>query len=91
MTVRVKISVNKLNSGKIQIAVFRDAPNQMTGPVQTYASIEDARRVLFAIGVPSAAIDRNFQVLSEIEPKEVLNFTPLEVADDVLAAHGFRP
>lgn len=91
LTVPVRIGINKLNSGRIQIAVFRDAPNQMTGPVQTYPSAENARKVLLAFGIPSAEIDRNFQALSEIGPKGVLNFTPLEVADEILAAQGFRP
>ena len=51
-TVRVKIGINKLNSGRIQIAVFRDAPNQMTGPVQTYPCAENARKALLAFWNP---------------------------------------
>ncbi len=83
----VKVDINKLNSGRVQIAVFR--PEQSAGPVQTYASPNEAKTVLLAFGLPGVEIDEQLEILSEIGPQELLHFGKREIADDVLHTHGF--
>ena len=85
----VTIDINKLKSGKVQISIFR--AGQSSGSVQTYPSPTEAETVLLALGMPAETIDRQLEILSEIDPKELLHFGPHYVLDDVLSAHGFHP
>jgi len=88
VAMQVRVDINKLNSGKVQIAVFRFP--QSTGFVLDYPSPKEAREVLLALGIDPGQVDRTLQVLMEIGPKEPLHFPAQEISDDVLHAHGFR-
>ena len=85
----VKIDINKLKSGKIQISMLR--ASQSSGPVQTYPSPAEAIPVLLALGIPATTINRQLEILADIGPKELLHFGQWDVADDVLGAHRFHP
>jgi hypothetical protein len=86
MTIRV--DVNKLNTGKVQIAAFRGSSS--SGFVLNYPSPKEAREALIALGFPTKELDNKFEILSELGPKEVLHFTPREISDEILASTGFR-
>jgi hypothetical protein len=83
----VKINMNKLNSGKIQVAVYR--AEQSAGPVQEYSSSIEAEKVLLGLGIPTETVTQQLDLLAEVGPKELLRFSPMEVLDEVLHSHGF--
>jgi hypothetical protein len=85
----VNISVNSLYSGRFQICVSK--PQSSPHPVQTYPSAEEARRVLLAFGIEEKAIDEIMNLLSDTGPNEPLYFKPMNVPQDNLWSHGFKP
>ena len=84
----VNVSVNRLNSGRVQISVAK--PQANPNPVQTYASIDIARRVLLDFGIDEKEVDSTLKLLSEIGPQDVLRFSAMDVAQNLLDKHGFR-
>src|SRR6266576_3979449 len=60
----VNVSVNRLNSGGVQICVAK--PQANPSPVQTYPSIDAARRVLLEFGIDEKDIDATLKLLPEV-------------------------
>jgi hypothetical protein len=60
----VNVSVNRLKSGKVQILVAK--PQATPNPVQTYPSIDAARRVLVDFGIEEKEVDSTLKLLPEI-------------------------
>jgi hypothetical protein len=86
--VRARIDINKLNSGKIQLALFRR--HQSSGFVVDFQSATEARTALIAFGIDQVRIEGTLELLDEIGAKEVLHFPEQELNDDALRASGFR-
>jgi len=85
----VRISVNKMNSGRMQISARRLGLGVSTGPVVTYKQESDVRKVLSALGFGERLINDQLQVLAEIGPNELLHFPDSNIPEDVLRANGF--
>lgn len=84
----VNVSVNRLNSGRVQILVAK--PQANPNPVQTYPSIDAAKRVLLDFGIDEKEVGSTLKLLPEIGPQEVLRFSAMDVAQNLLEKHGFR-
>lgn len=84
----VNVSVNRLNSGRVQICVGR--PQATPTPVQTYASIEMARGVLLDFGIDEQEVDSTMRLLPDMGSEGVLRFPAMEVAQRLLEKHGFK-
>ena len=85
---QIRVDINRLKSGKVQIAVFRS--QQSNGFALDYPSPNEARGVLLALGIDLGEVDRTLEVLAEIGPKEPLHFPPQEISAEVLRSQGFR-
>ena len=84
----VKIGVNSLNSARVQIYVGKPESNPQ--PVQTYSSLEQARRVLLEFGIEPTQVDATLNLISDVGPNQPLYFSPLDVAQRILWDHGFK-
>lgn len=85
----VQVSVNKTNSGRMQIFVKRVGPSVSTGPVVKYQEEADVRKVLAAFGFSQNVIDGRLEVLSEFGPNESLKFPEADIPIELLHSHGF--
>ena len=85
----VRVSINKMNSGRMQICCARPGSN---GYVITYSSggaRVEVTNALVALGISAETIDRSLDMLGDFGPDEVLLVEEREIADDVLHANGF--
>ena len=73
----VNVSVNRLNSGRVQICVMK--PQSNPHPVQTYPSVEEARKVLLGFGIGEKDVDATLKLLPEVGPNETLRFSSMDV------------
>jgi len=87
--VLVKIDINKLKSGRVQISLRRIELS--AGHAQTYPSPVEAKAVLLGLGMPDATVDEKLEVLSGVGSKELLHVGQFNIADDVLSVHRFHP
>jgi hypothetical protein len=58
--------------------------------VQTYPSIEEARKVLSGFGIDDKELDAILKLVSEVGPNELLRFSPMDIPQHVLWQHGFK-
>lgn len=86
---QVQVSINKMNSGRMQIFVRRITPSASTGPVVTYREEAEVKKVLAALGFSRDVIDGQLEILSEFGPNESLRFPAADISLEVLHAHGF--
>ncbi|MGB6477331.1 MAG: hypothetical protein WBF04_25030 [Candidatus Sulfotelmatobacter sp.] len=87
MTVRV--SINKMNSGRMQICCARPGSS---GYVMTYAAASakaEVTKTLLALGFSAETINGSLDMLSDFGPDEMLQVEELDISDDVLHANGF--
>jgi hypothetical protein len=84
----VDVSVNRLNSGRVQICVAR--PQATPTPVQTYASIEMAQGVLLDFGIDEQEVNSTMKLLPEIGPEGVLRFPAMDISQSLLERHSFK-
>jgi hypothetical protein len=52
--------------------------------------VELARHVLINFGIEEKLIDETLKLLSEVDPNQALYFSPRDVPQHILGAHGFR-
>ncbi len=84
----VNVSVNRLNSGRVQICVMK--PQSNPHPVQTYPSVEEARKVLLGFGINQKDVDATLKLLPEVGPNETLWLSSMDVPQGNLWAQGFK-
>ena len=84
----VNVSVNRLNSGRVQICVMK--PQSNPHPVQTYPSVEEARKVLLGFGIGAKDVDATLKLLPEVGPNATLRFSSMDVPQGNLWAQGFK-
>jgi hypothetical protein len=87
MTVRV--SINKMNSGRMQICCARP---DSSGHVITYATASakaEVTKALLALGISAETIDGALDMLADFGPDEMLQVEERDIPDDVLHANGF--
>jgi hypothetical protein len=85
----VRVSINKLNSGRMQICCARPGSS---GYVMTYLSANakvEVTNALLALGISAETIDKSLDMLGEFGPDEMLLVEEREIGDDVLHAKGF--
>lgn len=86
---QVHVSINKMNSGRMQIFVRRTAPSVSTGPVVTFREEAEVKKVLAAFGFSQDVIDGQLEILFEFGPNESIRFPEADISAAVLHAHGF--
>ena len=80
--------MNSLNSGRFQICVGKPQSNAL--PVQTYSSLEEARRVLLELGIEQTQVDATLNLISDVGPNQPLYFSPTDIPQRILWDHGFK-
>lgn len=92
---RVLITLNKTNTGRIQLACVRST-NERGGIGTGYAlspfnpnAGADIEAILGNLGVDEDSIRRNMVLLSEVGAGELVKVADLDVADEVLRENGF--
>jgi len=91
---KVRITLNKMNSGRMQVACVRSSGQlggSGTGAVRTFAADanEKLRKFLGALGIGDDVIAEAMSSVSKICPYEVLTVAELDVSKEVLQANGF--
>ena len=81
----VIVSVSKLDNGRIQVGVAK--PQHDSKPAQSYASENEARKVLLGFGVGDEAADL---YLFKLIPSQELTFPPMDVPQHELLSRGFH-
>jgi hypothetical protein len=85
----VTFGIAKLPDGKVRLAV--EKPQHSVIAERTYSSLEDVRRVLLDMDIPSDISDFYFKLLPDIEANQTLKFPPLYVPQYLLAAERLHP
>jgi len=86
--VLVKVGINSLNSGRVQISVSKPQANPQ--PVQTYPSPKEAREVLLEFCIDGKEIDDTLKLLSDVGPNQPLHFFARDIPQKVLSDYGFK-
>jgi hypothetical protein len=92
---KVLITLNKSNTGKIQLACVRST-NERGGigtgstlpPFNPNATAE-VEEVLRNLGVEDDLIQRNMALLQTVGPSELVKVADIEVPDEILTDNGF--
>jgi hypothetical protein len=85
----VRVSINKMNSGRMQICCARPGSN---GYVITYSSASarvEVTNALLALGISAETVDRSLDMLGDFGPDEMLLVEERDISDDVLHTNGF--
>jgi hypothetical protein len=92
LTVLVDISINHESGGGAKVSVCsRRATN--TNWWRMYPSIEEAKKVLLALGVRddlAEGLNRPMDLLLDLNSREPIDFLSIDVPEDVLAKYGFK-
>lgn len=96
LKMKVLITLNKTNTGRIQLACVRST-NERGGIGTGYSlppfnpnALGDIEGILRDLGVGEDTIQKNISLLSEVGAGELVRVADLEVPDDVLREAGFR-
>lgn len=85
----IRVSINKMNSGRMQVCCARPSSN---GYVLTYPAAsakEDVTKVLLALGISEGTIEDRLATLADFGPNEMLLVEEREIMDEVLRRNGF--
>jgi len=92
---KVQITLNKTNTGRIQLACVRST-NERGGIGTGFAlppfnpnAVADVEEILRNLGVSENSINENISLLSEIAPGELVKVANLDVDDEILRENGF--
>jgi hypothetical protein len=93
---KVLISLNKTNTGRIQLTCTRST-NERGGigtgsalPPFNPNAIAEVEEIIRCLGVDEDAIGRSVSALSTAKPGDVVRVADLEVPDEVLRENGFQ-
>jgi hypothetical protein len=92
---KVLITLNKTNTGKIQLACVRSTNER--GGIGTGSSlppfnpnaVAEVEEVLRSLGVEEESIQRNIVLLREVGANELVKVADIDVPDEVLVENGF--
>jgi len=85
----VIVSVSKLDNGRIQVGVAK--PQHDSKRAQSYASENEARKVLLGFGVGDEAADLYlFKLIPQLSASQELTFPPMDVPQHELLSRGFH-
>jgi hypothetical protein len=79
----VTFGIAKLANGKIRLIAER--PQHSAKAERIYPSVDDVRRVLSDMGIPSDTSDFHFKLLPDLDPNQTVKLPPLYVAEHLLA------
>jgi hypothetical protein len=85
----MRISINKMNSGRMQICCARPSSN---GYVLTYPAATakvEVTKVLQALGITEQTIDKCLATLADFGPNEMLLVEERDVLEEGLQRNGF--
>jgi hypothetical protein len=92
---RVQITLNKTNTGRIQLACVRST-NERGGIGTGFAlppfnpnALREIEDILRGLGVNEELIDQKITLLRQVGPNDLVKVDDLDVPDDVLRANGF--
>ena len=92
---RVQITLNKTNTGRIQLACVRST-NERGGIGTGFAlppfnpnALREIEDILRSLGVREDLISRKTALLREVGPTDLVKVDDLDVPDDVLRENGF--
>ncbi len=92
---RVQITLNKTNTGRIQLACVRST-NERGGIGTGFAlppfnpnALWEIEDILRSVGVNEDLITRKTALLSQVGPNDLVKVEDLDVPDDVLRENGF--
>ena len=89
MVMLVRVSINNMNSGRMQVCCARPSAN---GYVLTYPAATakaDVTNVLRALGCDESAIAKSMVTIAEFGPNEMLLVQQVDISEDVLRSNGF--
>jgi hypothetical protein len=92
---KVLITLNKTNTGKIQLAYVRSTNER--GGIGTGSALppfnpnaaSDVEEILRNLGVEENLIQRNMTLLRQVGPNELIKVADTEVPDEILMENGF--
>ena len=92
---RVQITLNKTNTGRIQLACVRST-NERGGIGTGFAlppfnpnALREVEDVLRGLGVEEDLISRKTALLRQVGPTDLVKVADLDVPDDILRENGF--
>lgn len=92
---RVQITLNKTNTGRIQLACVRST-NERGGIGTGFAlppfnpnALREAEDVLRGLGVEEDLISQKTALLRQVGPTDLVKVADLDVPDDILRENGF--
>jgi hypothetical protein len=85
----VRVSINKMNSGRMQICCARPGSNGCALTYPAASAKGEVTNALLALGISKATIDSSLTMLADFGPDEMLLVEEIEISDDVLRAKGF--
>ena len=92
---RVQITLNKTNTGRIQLACVRST-NDRGGIGTSFAlppfnpnALREIEDILRSLGVNEDLITQKTALLRQVGPNDLVKVEDLEVAEDVLRENGF--
>jgi hypothetical protein len=92
---RVQITLNKTNTGRIQLACVRST-NERGGIGTGFAlppfnpnALREIEDILRSLGVNENLISEKLGLLRQVWPNELVKVEDLDVPDDVLRENGF--
>jgi hypothetical protein len=94
-TMRVQITLNKTNTGRIQLACVRST-NERGGigtgfalPLFNPNALREIEDILRSLGVNEELIAQKITLLRQVGPNDLVKVDDLDISDDVLCANGF--
>ena len=92
---RVQITLNKTNTGRIQVACVRST-NERGGIGTGFAlppfnpnALREIEDILRSLGVNEDSITQKTALLRQVAPNDLVKVDDLDVPDEVLRANGF--
>jgi hypothetical protein len=92
---RVQITLNKTNTGRVQLTCVRST-NERGGigtgcalPPFNPNAVREIEDILRSLGVNEKLIGEKITILRQVGPNELIKVENLDVPDDVLSANGF--
>jgi hypothetical protein len=93
---RLQITLNKTNTGRVQLACVRST-NEHGGIGTGFAlppfnpnALREIEDILRNLGVGENVISEKITLLRQVGPNELVKVEDLEVPDDVLRENGFQ-